>query len=75
MPGPEGVTELAEDHREVLAAVAQLPRRQHVVTWRNGHLTLLDTGEQTYAGDDQFTWLSSSGYLLTSSTSPTFLGR
>jgi RNA polymerase sigma-70 factor (sigma-E family) len=31
LPSPEGLTELAEDHREVLAAVAQLPQRQREV--------------------------------------------
>jgi hypothetical protein len=36
-----------------------------IVTWRGGHLTLLDTGDQTYSGDDQFTWLSSTGGLFT----------
>jgi len=29
--GPEALTELAEDHREVLAALAQLPQRQREV--------------------------------------------
>lgn len=36
-----------------------------LVTWRAGHLTLLDTGGQTYAGDDQNTWLSTTGRLFT----------
>ena len=30
-PGPEAQTELAEDHREVLAALARLPQRQREV--------------------------------------------
>ena len=36
-----------------------------IVTWRAGHLTVLDTGTQISSWDDHHSWLSSTGHLLT----------
>lgn len=36
-----------------------------VVSWWNGELTVLDGGDQLYAGDDQLTWVSASGRIFT----------
>lgn len=36
-----------------------------VVSWWNGELTVIDGGDQLYAGDDQFTWVSATGRIFT----------
>lgn len=36
-----------------------------VVSWWNGELTVIDGGDQLYAGDDQFTWVAATGRIFT----------
>ena len=38
-----------------------------IVTWRAGHLTVLDTGEQISSWDDHTSWMSTTGRLFTMS--------